>query len=920
MKFYAVTGNPILHSKSPQIYNYWFHQDNIDAHYSRIAANTYDEALAIFKELRLHGMNITAPFKLDAYQNCDNINDLAEDIQSVNTIIDNELINDKLINDGHSIIGYNTDYLGFIDTINNLNVDLNNKKVLVIGAGNASKNILFALKDFDCSTTLINRSIDKAKALANQYKVEYASLDNINELVKECDVLINTLDSKFLQINEDCFDRQIIFDVTYHQSKLLEIAKAKDLQYISGLEWLLNQAVPAYKLYTNKQGIISQELRDEIQRERNIDRIYLIGFMGSGKSSIGRELSKKLNYDFIDIDEMIIEEEKGRTSSSSINEIFEKYGEQYFRKIETETLLKYSHCKNTIISCGGGIISQQENIDIIKRDSAVLWLYAPFDVCMDRLRNSADRPIINNSSPEQINALYENRKPVYFKTSDIIINTNTSFEKVLELASNEIIRIKQQRQSQAIQIEIPDSKSELQRAIAIAILNDSNDNDGNDNFHNNEDKQNTLINFNSLCDDTLSAIRLAWEIASIKISSTLYDYLLNCELALYSKSNRNFIQSIRDDKGIIDILPSQDEHYSISISKSSKAFPKELNAGESGLAFNLFSALAALQNTEVSITADGTLLNREQKTLRYVLESIGKTVISSNAINAQTSSKPPLLISGEIKRNSIILDTLESSQALSALLIIFSELNTDLSISAKKIKSINYAMMTMLALQKNGRKIRYSDGTFSFQKNSDVKRKCDTSEKIGCWSSASFWFVLAACSDYDISISNLDPNSIQADKAILEILELSGAVCEIIDSAYFISSKARHAFNYDCTNCPDLIPNLIIFASQLDGISKITGASRLINKESNRAKVILEEFTKLNIDVQCHEDTFFVHPSKIINQKINYHNDHRIEMAAALACLLSGEAFAPEMRDNTVGKSYPEFYEHIDKIKHKQKS
>lgn len=163
--------------------------------------------------------------------------------------------------------------------------------------------------------------------------------------------------------------------------------------------------------------------------------IILIGFMGTGKTSVSSKLSKMLNIKKIDTDELIELQE-----NMTIDKMFSNYGENYFRKCETKALMQLSDEKNIVISCGGGIVLKDENIEIMKKQGKVVLLTATPEVIYDRVKNSNTRPILNeNMSIEYIANLIENRKDKYLKAADIIVDTdNKSLEEICEEIINNI--------------------------------------------------------------------------------------------------------------------------------------------------------------------------------------------------------------------------------------------------------------------------------------------------------------------------------------------------------------------------------------------------------------------------------------------------------------------------------------------------
>lgn len=149
--------------------------------------------------------------------------------------------------------------------------------------------------------------------------------------------------------------------------------------------------------------------------------IILIGFMGCGKSTIGRKLEHLLGYPLVDTDELI-EQKTGTT----VAEIFAKRGEDYFRGLEAAILheLAAPNAPRRIISTGGGIVARKRNRSLLKQLGYVVWLQAPIDVILDRTSRNRDRPLLNTENPrEKIETLLSERKPMYDATSDIEVET-----------------------------------------------------------------------------------------------------------------------------------------------------------------------------------------------------------------------------------------------------------------------------------------------------------------------------------------------------------------------------------------------------------------------------------------------------------------------------------------------------------------
>ena len=153
-----------------------------------------------------------------------------------------------------------------------------------------------------------------------------------------------------------------------------------------------------------------------------MDNIYLIGMMGSGKSTIGEKLANNLNMEYVDIDNDI-----ESVHQMTIVDIFNQLGEKKFREIESAYFLEKSKQTNQVFSTGGGIILNRENRDILKNNGKTFFLEANCETLLNRIKNLSTRPLLDNKNPiETISLIWEKRKKYYYDSSDYTINTNIS--------------------------------------------------------------------------------------------------------------------------------------------------------------------------------------------------------------------------------------------------------------------------------------------------------------------------------------------------------------------------------------------------------------------------------------------------------------------------------------------------------------
>jgi shikimate dehydrogenase len=427
VKLFGVAGNPILHSKSPLIFNNLFR--NNSSVYLRIATDTPEEVIRIFNELGFSGMNVTAPFKTGIIKYLDEIDEISNKVNALNTIV----------RESNNLKGFNTDVSGVLESFKRNSVQLKDKNVVVLGAGGAGKAASYALVKSSAKVTIVNRTVAKAEKIAKDFDCSFASIDKLEKLLADADILLSALSLDVDLIESDWLKKShVIFDANYKNSKLIAKAKKKGCKTINGEEWLVNQAIPAFKYFTGKEADISLlnnaiDLSKDIYENRT-SRISLIGFMGMGKSAIGQKLANILGWGYINIDSLI-EEKAGKT----ISEIFDNEGEPAFRKIESATLNKVINKTNVVISCGGGIILDKNNRNLLKNNSIVIWLYSPLKTITDRI-NTDTRPLLKNGDVlKTAEKLFSNRIRFYAETSDILVaNEDKSIDQIAKKIYEEV--------------------------------------------------------------------------------------------------------------------------------------------------------------------------------------------------------------------------------------------------------------------------------------------------------------------------------------------------------------------------------------------------------------------------------------------------------------------------------------------------
>ncbi|MBC2216024.1 shikimate kinase [Listeria welshimeri] len=167
-----------------------------------------------------------------------------------------------------------------------------------------------------------------------------------------------------------------------------------------------------------------------------IDQVILIGFMGAGKTTVGNILAKMANLPYIDIDEVIISEQ-----GMSVSDIFAKHGEKEFRRLEHEKLKDLMGTK-AVIATGGGIVLNPENRKVLNDTYPVIYLETDPKVFMNRLKGDTTRPLVQQKTPEEIQAIFEPRIAHYEASADFIVNTDNRNQQevakaIIDMLDNE---------------------------------------------------------------------------------------------------------------------------------------------------------------------------------------------------------------------------------------------------------------------------------------------------------------------------------------------------------------------------------------------------------------------------------------------------------------------------------------------------
>lgn len=402
-------------------------------------------------------------------------------------------------------------------------------------------------------------------------------------------------------------------------------------------------------------------------------------------------------------------------------------------------------------------------------------------------------------------------------------------------------------------INPPSSKSYAQRALACALLAE-----GTSRLHNIE-----------LCSDALSAIEC------IKTLGARVEMVAENELLVTGS-----------------LSPVSDTLY----------------VGESGLAARLFTPIASLLETPITIQGKGTLLFRPMSMMMEPLRELGVELRDNGGLL-------PITVRGPLQGGEISVDGSISSQFITGLLLALPLSKSDTTIHLSNAVSTPYIDMTIRMAEMFGVRIEHN-GFEEFFVEGGQQYEPAQIELEGDWSAAATMLVAGAIAG-SVRVENISMLSFQADVAICDALIRCGAELISENDSITVSKRELRPFEFDATNCPDLFPALVALAAAIPGVSRIKGVGRLSHKESDRAEVLKTEYQKLGVRIEITEedDVMAVWGKENISYaEVDSWHDHRIAMSLAITALRSQDGLL--IHDSEcVSKSYPGFFEDLASLR-----
>ena len=425
----GLLGDPVEHTMSPLIHNTL--SDIVGLNNVYVPFHTRSENLESAVKgayaLNILGLNVTVPHKYEVMKYLSAIDEGGQAIGAVNTLVRTE--------NGYK--GYNTDMMGLFREVRSYGVELDGQDVIILGAGGAAKAVAYmCVSNGAGHVYILNRTVAKAQAIADHMNDFFGnqsmtamSIQDYHKLPEKKYIVFQSTSkglyphSDEVVIEDPAFYKLISvgIDLIYKPfcTGFMSLCRQAGAKSYNGLKMLLYQGIIAYELWNDIT--VDEETADEIYRKllkKTRDNIVLTGFMGSGKTTVGKLLSERYGYTFIDTDQYI-EEKCGCT----IAELFSKKGEAYFRQLETDTLKELNaSLTHAVLSTGGGLPLREENAAELAPLGTVIYLQITPEEVISRLSGDNTRPLLSGDDPEQkVRDLLTYRTPLYERAADLTI-------------------------------------------------------------------------------------------------------------------------------------------------------------------------------------------------------------------------------------------------------------------------------------------------------------------------------------------------------------------------------------------------------------------------------------------------------------------------------------------------------------------
>lgn len=400
---YGLIGRRLPHSLSPLIHSY------TGAVPYALTELEPEELADFFARRDFKGINVTIPYKKEAYALCEEVSPLARRIGCVNTVVKRS---------DNTLFGYNTDYYGLKYLFTSAGIDPRGKKALILGSGGSSLTARCVLEDLGAKTI-----ITVSRTGENNY-------GNIH-LHSSAAVIVNTTPVGMFPDKTDGVPVDVgifphlegVVDLIFNplNTRLVLSARQRGIKAIGGIGMLVCQGFRAAEHFLGRTYTEQETASAERLVMNKVQNTVLIGMPGSGKTTVGKAFAALTGRSFFDTDELIVER-----CGTSIPEFFKRYGESAFRDLESEVLKSISGEKGAVIAVGGGAVLREENRIYIKQNGKAVLIKRDISTLA-----TEGRPLSGN-----LEQMYKERSPIYeaVKDEELTLTSTCAEENAKALA------------------------------------------------------------------------------------------------------------------------------------------------------------------------------------------------------------------------------------------------------------------------------------------------------------------------------------------------------------------------------------------------------------------------------------------------------------------------------------------------------
>lgn len=456
----GIIANPVAHSMSPLLQNLYAKRTGINLTYVpfKVEEEGLKAAVRGAFALDILGMNVTVPHKQAVIPWLSEIDETASAIGAVNTLVRTEK--------GYK--GYNTDVPGLLRAVTEAGIIVKGRKCILIGAGGAAKAAAYMLAKEGASLVyILNRNEKRAEQLASYINklsgrtlCRALPLSEYKRIPKGQYLAVQTTSvGMHPNVNEAPIEDKAFYEniseaidaiYTPFETKFMKLVTAAGGRAVNGLNMLLYQGVIAYELW-NPDVKVSEETIEEARQlilerlmkksgkqpekpQQVVKNLILIGFMGAGKTTVGLHYADKNGIPVVDTDKLI-----EMTSRMSVSDIFTNFGEDEFRKKETQMLKNLLNADmetkhKTLISVGGGLPLLPENRQLMKELGTVIYLKISPDTVLERLKGDTTRPLLQGDNVRQrVEELMTKRDSLYMEAAHgVVVADGKSYDEIVQ--------------------------------------------------------------------------------------------------------------------------------------------------------------------------------------------------------------------------------------------------------------------------------------------------------------------------------------------------------------------------------------------------------------------------------------------------------------------------------------------------------